>query len=67
MISEWWIGKDLEGSDRGLILRGCSRIRLEELRKTIRSQSEFPDSRPRFDPGAPEYEAGVLTTQPRLT
>jgi hypothetical protein len=43
MLSEWWIGKDLEGSGRVLILRGYSRIRLEELRETIRSQSEFPD------------------------
>jgi hypothetical protein len=33
MISEWWIGKDVEGSGRGLILREYPRISLEGLRK----------------------------------
>jgi hypothetical protein len=33
VIREWWIGKDLEGSGRGLILRNLPGIRLEGLRK----------------------------------
>jgi hypothetical protein len=61
-ISEWRIGKDLEGSGRGLILKYYSGIRVEGLRKTTKDLSQ--DSRfPVWDlsPGPPKYEAGVLT------
>jgi hypothetical protein len=43
VLSEWWVGKDLEGSGRGLILRYYHGIRLEQLRKTMKQLSQ--DSR----------------------
>jgi hypothetical protein len=66
VISEWWwIGKDLVGSDRSLILRYYPGIRLEGLRKTtkILNQDSLSPGRD-LNPGPPEYEAGVLTTRP---
>jgi hypothetical protein len=66
VISEWWIGKYLEGSGRGLILRYYPGIRLEGLRKTTKSfgqDSRFPSRD--LSPGPPEYEARVLTIWPQ--
>jgi hypothetical protein len=37
VISEWWIGKDLEENGRGLILRYNPSIFLKELRKTTKT------------------------------
>jgi hypothetical protein len=60
------IGKDLEGSGRGLMLRYYLRIRLEELWKTPKTRSQVNLSSGRdLNPGPPEYEAEVLTTRPR--
>jgi hypothetical protein len=52
-ISEWWwIGKDLVGSGRGLILRYYPCIRLEWLRKTRTTSIRIAGSRGReFEPG----------------
>jgi hypothetical protein len=36
VTGEWWIGKDVEGSDHGLILRYYPSICLEVLRKTMK-------------------------------
>jgi hypothetical protein len=65
MISEWWwIGKDLAGSGRGLILKYYPRIRLEELRKTTENLSQDSRSSGRkSNPWPPEYEAGVPTVE----
>jgi hypothetical protein len=68
MISEWWIGKDLEENISGLIWRCYPGIRLEGLGKpTINLSQEYPISRPKLEPETSEYEAGMLTTQPRLS
>jgi hypothetical protein len=48
MISEWWIGKDVEGSGCGLILGYCSGSCLGE--NTIENLTTVA-SRPRFKPG----------------
>jgi hypothetical protein len=68
MISEWlWIGKDFAGSGRGLILRYYPGIRLVGLRKTTTKEPIRIASRRgrELNPGPPQYEVGVLTTQPR--
>jgi hypothetical protein len=63
-ISEWWwIGKDLVGSSRGLILRCYPRINLEEQRSYKKNSVRSLDRD--LNPGPPEYEAVVLTTGPR--
>jgi hypothetical protein len=60
------IGKDLEVSDLGLIVRLYPGIRLDGLRKTTKSRSQDKRSPGRdLNPRPPEYEAGVLTTRPR--
>jgi hypothetical protein len=63
-IGEWWIGKDVEGSGRGLVFRYYPGIFLERLMKTtenLSQDSRFPgrdlNSRPA------KYE-GVLTARP---
>jgi hypothetical protein len=51
---EWWIGKDLEGIGRGLILRHYSGIYLQGLKKitnTLSQDSLFPGRD--FKPGTP--------------
>jgi hypothetical protein len=56
----------LEGISRGLILRYSLGIRLEGLRKTTKGLcKDIWSLDPDFNPGPLEYEAGVLTTQPR--
>jgi hypothetical protein len=66
VISEWWIGKDLEGSGRDLICRNCPGIRLEGLRKTAKNLSQDSQSSSWYlNPGPPEYKAGVLTIRSR--
>jgi hypothetical protein len=65
-ISEWRIGKDLEGSGSGLVLSYCAEIRLEEMKNATNNFIQYSLSEGRnFNPGAPEYEARVLTTRPR--
>jgi hypothetical protein len=62
MVGAWCIGKDVEGSGRGLILRYYPGNLLEELWKTTQhnsKDSQFPGRD--LNPGSPEYEAGVLT------
>jgi hypothetical protein len=60
------IEKDLEGSDRDLILWYSRGIRLESVRKTTETLSQDRRSLGQYlNPGPPEYEAGVLTTRPR--
>jgi hypothetical protein len=58
--------KILEGRGRGIIWGYYSGIRPEELWKTTTNLSQNSLSPGRdFNPGPPEYEAGVLTTRPR--
>jgi hypothetical protein len=60
------IGKDLEGSGRGLVLRYYPGIRLARLRKTtINLSQDIRSPGRKFNPGPPKYEVGVLTTRPR--
>jgi hypothetical protein len=58
MIMNW---KRLGINGPGLTSRYYLGIRLEELRKTTKTPQEGRD----LNPGAPEYEVGVLTTRPR--
>jgi hypothetical protein len=52
MISGWWIGKDVVGSGRGLILRYYTGIFLEGLRKIKKTASQDGRSLwPTFEPG----------------
>jgi hypothetical protein len=53
----------LQGSGRGLILRCYHNIRLEGLRKIIKTLSQ--DNRYPGQDLNPKIEAGVLTTRPR--
>jgi hypothetical protein len=66
VISEWWIGKDLKGSSRGLILMYYHGVSLKELGKTTNPQDSWSLGRD-FNPGPPEYGAGLLTTRPRCS
>jgi hypothetical protein len=59
VINELLIGKDLEGSGCGLILRYYPGISLWGLRKTTKSQDSRSPGRD-LNSGTPEYEAGVL-------
>jgi hypothetical protein len=67
VISEWSIGKDVEGRGRGLILRhpvSC----LEGLKKTMKGPSQDSQSPGQdLNPGPREYESGALTTGPRCS
>jgi hypothetical protein len=49
MISEWWIGKDLEGNGHGLILRYCPGIAWRDWRKPPKHLSGYAVSTPRFE------------------
>jgi hypothetical protein len=62
MIGKRRIETDVEGSDRGLILRYNPGICLKKLRKTTKthSQNSLCPSRGMY-PGHSEYEAGVRT------
>jgi hypothetical protein len=51
VISDWWIGNNLEGSGHGLNLRYNPGIRLEELRKTTSLSQDNLSPGPRFEPG----------------
>jgi hypothetical protein len=54
-----WLGKDLEGSGHGLVLRYHPGIHLEELRKTTKNLSQNIRSLGRdLNPGPP-HKAGV--------
>jgi hypothetical protein len=65
-ISEWWIGKNVEGSGSGLILRYYPCICLNGAKKTTRNLSQDRQSPGRdMNLGPPEYKAAVLTIQPR--
>jgi hypothetical protein len=65
VISEWWIGKVLEGSGGGLISTYYPSICMDGLRKATKTLSQDSRSPDRdFNPGLPEYDAGVLTTRP---
>jgi hypothetical protein len=56
----------MEGSRPGLILRYYSRICPEDLRRTMKNLGQTSQSQGRdLNPGPPEYEAGVLNTQPQ--
>jgi hypothetical protein len=60
-----WIGKELERSGRGLILRYYAVIRIDGPKKTTKSLSEDSRCSGRYlSPKPPEYEAGVLITRP---
>jgi hypothetical protein len=66
--SDKWmvVGKDLEGSSYGLILRFHPSIHLDGLRKTTKNISQDIWSLDLdLNLGPPEYEAGMLTTQPQ--
>jgi hypothetical protein len=65
LISEWWIGKAVEGTGRGLIVRYYPSLRLEKVTKNLSQNSQFPGRD--LNPGLPEYEAGVLTTRQRCS
>jgi hypothetical protein len=65
VINERRIGKDSEGSGRGLILRYYPRIHLKGLRKTTKNLNQDSWSPGQdLNPRPPEYESGVLTTRP---
>jgi hypothetical protein len=59
------MGKDLERSGRGLILMYYPGICLEGLETTTNNSGQ--PSGLDFNPGPPEYEAGVLTNRPRCS
>jgi hypothetical protein len=66
VISEWWIGKDLEGSGHDLILRYYPGICLEGLRKTMKTLRQDSQSLSQdLNLGFPDHKAGVVTTWPR--
>jgi hypothetical protein len=69
MISEWWwIGKDLVGSSCGLILTFYPGIHLEGLIKPRQTSIRIAGHQGQVSNlGPPEYEAGVLSTQPQRT
>jgi hypothetical protein len=63
VMSELWIGKNLEGSGRGLILRYHPGICLQGHRKSTKNLGQDNQSTCRdLNPGPPEYEAEVLIT-----
>jgi hypothetical protein len=65
-MGDKWIGNELEGSGRGLILSDYPDICLEGLKKTTKTLSQDNRSLGRnLSLGFTEYEAGVLTTRPR--
>jgi hypothetical protein len=67
MISKWWIGKDIEGSGRCLILKYYPGIYLEVLEKNHKKTS-VRDIRYRgrdLNPRQPEYETEMLNTRRR--
>jgi hypothetical protein len=67
VTSEWWIGKDLVGSGRNLILRHYPDILVEVLRKPTKNLDQ--DSRslgPDLNPGPSEYEARLLLAPRQL-
>jgi hypothetical protein len=56
VISVWLIGKDLEGGDRGLILRYYPGICLQGLRETTKDLRQDKQYQGRnMNPGPPEY------------
>jgi hypothetical protein len=64
LISECWIGKNLEGSGRGLIFRCCPDLHLEGLKENTKNLSQGGRSLGQdLNPWPPEY--GVLTTHPQ--
>jgi hypothetical protein len=69
-MKEWYVndenGKDLEGSDHGLILRYYPSICPEGLRKHMQIISYNSQSLGRdFNLGPTKYKAGALTTKPQ--
>jgi hypothetical protein len=58
--SKLWVGKVLEGSSHGPILRYYPGICLEELKKTMKKPQYSQSLGLDLNPGPPEYEAGVL-------
>jgi hypothetical protein len=67
IVSEWWwIGKDLAESGRGLILMYYHSICREGLRKTMKPSIRVAGHWGwESNLGTPNYEAGVLNTQPQ--
>jgi hypothetical protein len=66
LIGELLIGKDVEGSGLGLILRCCHGICLERLRKTTKTLTHDSLSPGRgLNPRPFEYESGMLNTRAR--
>jgi hypothetical protein len=61
MTDEWCIGKDVEGSGRGLILRYFP-AGTEENHENLSQDSRSPGRN--LNLGPPKYEAGLLTTRP---
>jgi hypothetical protein len=60
----WWIGKDLVGSFRGLVLRYYHGIHWREWGKSWKTSIRIAGHRSRdLKSGPPEYYAGVLTIQ----
>jgi hypothetical protein len=49
MVDEWWIGKDLEGSSRGLI-ENYPGMYQQGLKKTTKPRLWYPVSRPTVEP-----------------
>jgi hypothetical protein len=59
MMSEWWIGKNVEKSGHGLILRYYTSICLEGLGKTLKTLSQDSLSLGQdLNPGPPDYKEG---------
>jgi hypothetical protein len=62
MINEWWIGKDVEGSDRGLIWGNIPAVAWRDWGKPRETSGSRPPGRD-LKPGPLEYEAGVWRVQ----
>jgi hypothetical protein len=62
IIGEWWIGKDLEGSGRGLIEGTSSEFAWRDRKSTNILNQDSRSTGRDFNLGPPEYEARALTT-----
>jgi hypothetical protein len=67
MISEWWIGKHVEESGRGLIYGTIPALAWNDWGKRRKSSVMIASVRPSLNPGPLKYQSRVLTTWPWLS
>jgi hypothetical protein len=68
MVGEWQIGKDVEGSNRGLIQGTIPTLSWSDWKNREKPWAKTSGNRSTgrdLKPGPPEHEAVVLTTQLR--